>query len=57
MKSKGYSLDKTVLGRFGYLLVCNDLELLSKNPNLLLASLTIEASEEKILEIQKGVKK
>jgi len=45
-----------VIGRFGYLLVCQNLELLAKYPDLLLASGKIESSEDLILTIEKGVK-
>ena len=57
LKKQGYSIDKSVLGRFGILLVCQNLELLSKNPDLLLASQKIEASEKMLLSIEKRVKK
>lgn len=57
LKKKGYVIDRSVVGRFGTLLVCQNMELLSKNPDLLLAASKIESSEESILTIEKGVKK
>lgn len=57
LKKQGYSIDKSVLGRFGNLLVCQNLQLLAKNPDLLLASQKIEASEKVLLSIEKELKK
>jgi len=57
LKKQGYSIDKSVLSRFGDLLVCQNLELLAKNPDLLLASQKIEASEKMLLSIEKRIKK
>jgi len=45
------------VGRFGYLLICENLHLLAKYPDLLLSSSKIESSEEMILKIEKGIKK
>jgi len=56
LRKKGNVIDRSVLGRFGYLLVCQNMELLSKNPNLLLAASKIESTEDIIKTIQKGVK-
>lgn len=53
LKSKGYNIEKSVLGRFGYLLVCRNLQLLSKNPDLLLAASKQNASDEMLSTIEK----
>jgi len=57
LKGKGYDIDKSVLGRFGYLLVCQNMELLAKNPDLLLAASKPESSEDLMITILNGVKK
>ena len=57
LRSKGYNIDKSVLSRFGILLVSRNMTLLSKNPDLLLAASKIESSEETILKIEKEVLK
>lgn len=57
LKSKGYNVEKSVLGRFGYLLVCKNLYLLTENPDLLLAASKSEASEELLVAIEKEMKK
>lgn len=44
LKSKGYKIDRSVIGRFGFLLVNQDTELLLKYPDLLLAAATAESS-------------
>lgn len=55
--AKGYDVDKSVIGRFGYLLICQNLELLAKNPELLLAASKSVASEELLVNIAKEMKK
>lgn len=57
LKNKGHSVGKSVLGRFGYLLVCQNPELLTKYPDLFLASSKIESSGDMILKIEKEIKK
>ena len=57
LEKEGYKIDKSVLARFGYLLVCQNMELLSKNPDLLLAAAKRQSSEMMILKIEKGSKK
>ena len=57
LRKRGNVIDRSVLGRFGYLLVCQNLELLSKNPNLLLAASKIESTEDIIKTIEKGVRR
>jgi len=57
LKAKGHSVDKSVLGRFGDLLVCQNLGLLTKHPDLLLAASKIESSEKMILRIENGESK
>ena len=54
---KGYDVDKSVIGRFGYILVCKNLDLLGKNPELLLAASKSVASEELLVSIEKEMKK
>jgi len=54
---KGYDVDKSVIGRFGYILVCQNLGLLAKNPELLLAASKSVASEELLVSIAKEMKK
>lgn len=53
LRDKGYKIDRSVIGRFGYLLVMHDPELLAKYPTLLLAastakSVTAHITQEKI---------
>jgi len=50
-------IDKSVLGRFGFLFVSQHMELLTKNPDLLLAASKAESSEDLMCTIEKGVKK
>ena len=54
---KGYDVDKSVIGRFGYILVCQNLELLGKNPQLLLAASKSIAAGELLIKIERGIKK
>jgi len=55
LRAKGYKIDRSVIGRFGLLLVNQDPGLLEKYPDLLLAAATADSStkaiepEEKIL--------
>ena len=44
LKSKGYKIDRSVIGRFGFLLVNQDTELLAKYPDLLLAAATAQSA-------------
>lgn len=48
LKSKGYKIDRSVLGRFGLLLVNQDTELLGKYPDLLLAAATAQSAATSI---------
>jgi len=57
LKAKGYNIDKSVLGRFAYLLVCEHLELLAKNPNLLLSASKIDSSSELLSSFARDLKK
>ena len=56
LRGKGYKIEKASLGRFGYLLVCKNMELLAKHPDLLLAAGKIEASGDFLSTIEKGIK-
>lgn len=44
LKSKGYKIDRSVIGRFGFLLVKQDPELLKKYPDLLLGAATAQSA-------------
>ena len=46
LKSKGYSIDKSVLARFALLFVTQNLKLLSSNTDLLIAASKAESTEE-----------
>jgi len=48
LKSKGYKIDRSVLGRFGLLLVNQDTELLAKYPDLLLAAANAQSAAKSI---------
>jgi len=49
-------LDKSVLGRFAYLLVCKNQNLLEKNTDLLLAASKSNSSKELLSTILKEMK-
>jgi len=57
LKAKGYDIDKSVLGRFGYLYLAKHLELLAKNPDILLAASKSDASKDLIISIEKDLQK
>lgn len=57
LKKRGYKVDRSTLGRFGYLLVCKNPQLLTKNPDLLLASSRRSSSEEMLASIAREMKK
>jgi len=46
-------MEKSVIGRFGYLLVLKNLDLLTKNTDLLLAASKPDASQELLSIIEK----
>lgn len=48
LKSKGYKIDRSVIGRFGMLLVNQDTELLVKYPDLLLAAANAQSATTSI---------
>lgn len=50
LRSKGYRINKSVMGRFGFLLVNQDTELLKKYPELLLAAATAESATTQITQ-------
>ncbi len=55
LKSKGYSIDKSVLARFGLLYVTQNISLLSSNTDLLIAASKPESTEELMLIAEKGL--
>jgi len=57
LKTKGYDIDKSVIGRFGYLLACKNFDILGEHLDLLLAASKTEASEDLLTVIAKEVKK
>ena len=56
LKTKGYSIDKSVLTRFGLLYVVQNLKLLSTNTDLLLAASKADSTEELMLYSAKRIK-
>lgn len=52
LRNKGYKIDRSVIGRFGYLLVNQDPELLAKYPELLLAAATANSATTQITQEQ-----
>lgn len=57
LKAKGYDIDKSVIGRFGYLLATKNFDILGENLDLLLAASKTQACEDLIVSFAKGVKK
>lgn len=54
LKAKGYDIDKSVIGRFGFLLVCKNFDILGENLDLLLAASKTQASEDLLAVFSKG---
>jgi len=44
LRGQGYKVERSVLGRFGFLLVCLHPELLAKHPELLLSASTAKSA-------------
>ena len=57
LKTKGYDIDKSVIGRFGFLLTCKNFDILGEHLDLLLAASKTQASEDLLTVFAKGVKK
>ena len=57
LKTKGYDIDKSVIGRFAFLFVCKNFDILGVHLDLLLAASKIEASEDLLTLFTKKVKK
>ncbi len=57
LKAKGYDIDKSVIGRFGYLLTCKNFNILGEHLDLLLAASKAEPSEDLLAVLAKEVKK
>lgn len=57
LKAKGYDIDKSVLGRFGYLLACKNFDILGEHLDILLAASKSESSEDLLKSIRKEMKK
>ena len=57
LKTKGYDIDKSVIGRFGFLFVCKNFDILGENLDLLLAASKTQASDELLAEFAKDGKK
>lgn len=54
LKAKGYDIDKSVIGRFGFLFVCKNFDILGENLDLLLAASKIESSDKIMLHNGRG---
>jgi len=52
LKTKGYSIDKSVIARFGILYICKNFEVLQKNPEILIAASKCKSSEDLLLSLQ-----
>ena len=57
LKTKGYDIDKSVIGRFGFLLTCKNFDILGEHLDLLLAASKIAASEDLLTIFAKEAKK
>jgi len=55
LKTKGYSIDKSVLARFALLYISANIKLLSTNPDMLIAASKAESTEELMLYAEKRI--
>ena len=55
LKAKGYSIDKSVLARFGLLYITGNIKLLSTNSDLLVAASKAESTEELMAYAEKRI--
>ncbi len=53
LKSRGYSIDKSVIARFGLAYVCNNLSVMGNNPEMLLAASKAESTHGYLVVAQK----
>lgn len=57
LRTKGYSIDKSVLARFAFLYVTQNIKLLSTKHDLLIAASKADSTEELMLYAEKRIEK